>query len=172
MAERLHAAADVESHWEKERQRGRNEKRHYQALHLKEVSLNTQDRQLLSDWKKLRSFVRVERWRTTKDESSHEVSYYISDLEVSAPEFARGIRGHWSIENQLHCVKDRFFREDDHRLLSNQASKNFALLCSMVISILYRTGYGKNFKERTRYYINRVDRLWKCLALPPPQGAD
>jgi predicted transposase YbfD/YdcC len=38
--------------------------------------------------------------------------YYISNAAMSAEEFYRHIRGHWSIENKLHWSLDMVFRED------------------------------------------------------------
>jgi predicted transposase YbfD/YdcC len=158
----------VETYSQSERQRGRQEKRDCQVIDLMEVSLSPTEQSMVCSWEKLRSIVKVERWRTSKKESSHEISYYISNLCLPASEFARGIRGHWSIENRLHWIKDAFFKEDHLRLRNDTAAKNLSLLCSGVIAILYRSGNGTNFKERTRYYINRMDRIWETLGLPPP----
>lgn len=172
LAARLFTTLSLESYSQSERQRGRNEKRDYQVMDLMNISLSPAEEGILCSWKGLRSIVKVERWRSNKHESSHETSYYISDLCLAASEFAPGIRGHWSIENQLHWVKDAFFKEDNLRLRNDTAAKNLSLLCSGVISLLYHRGNGTNFKERTRYFINRMDRIWNTLGLPPPPAAN
>lgn len=46
---------------------------------------------------------------------SHETRYFVgspSAGEVTAPQLMRGVRGHWSVENRLHFVKDRWWDED------------------------------------------------------------
>ncbi len=41
-------------------------------------------------------------YRKINDEVSVQEKYYISDLKLSGEEFSRVVRGHWSIENNLH----------------------------------------------------------------------
>ena len=43
---------------------------------------------------------------------SIETSFYLSTKQLFAKEYSTGIRGHWSIENSLHYVKDVTFKED------------------------------------------------------------
>lgn len=52
---------------------------------------------------------------------AEEVHYYLltgppGAKPLSAKRLADLIRGHWRIENQLHHVKDRTFREDDQQV--------------------------------------------------------
>lgn len=49
---------------------------------------------------------------------------YLSSLSLDAPRFARAVRSHWSIENQLHWVLDVNFGEDQSRARSGYASEN------------------------------------------------
>lgn len=60
-------------------------------------------------WRRLRTFLKVTRWGTREGKAYERVGYYISDLCLTAREFAEGIRRHWSIENCLHWVKDVVF---------------------------------------------------------------
>lgn len=51
---------------------------------------------------------------------AQEVRYYVlaappGARPLSAARVASLVRGHWGIENRLHHVKDRTFREDDQR---------------------------------------------------------
>lgn len=57
-------------------------------------------------WAGIKSLIRVERTGTRGGQPYHEVVCYISSLIHPAREFACGIRGHWSIENRLHWIKD------------------------------------------------------------------
>ncbi len=54
----------------------------------------------------LRRIIKVERRGSRGDKTYEETAYYISSLTESAQVFAKIIRGHWKIENQLHWVKD------------------------------------------------------------------
>jgi hypothetical protein len=50
-----------------------------------------------------------------------EIHYYMlvgppRSRPLSAPRVASLVRGHWGIENRLHHVKDRTFREDDQQV--------------------------------------------------------
>jgi hypothetical protein len=58
------------------------------------------------EWVGLKSLIKVERIGTRGGKTYHQVAYYISSLVASAAHFAKGIRGHWGIENSLHWVKD------------------------------------------------------------------
>jgi len=57
----------------------------------------------------LRRVIKVERKGSRGDKTYEETAYYISSLTESAQVFAKIIRGHWKIENQLHWVKDVIF---------------------------------------------------------------
>lgn len=54
-------------------------------------------------WKNPRTIIRLEARREVQGKVTQEIRYYISDeKEESAAYFCSLIRGHWSIENQLH----------------------------------------------------------------------
>ena len=57
----------------------------------------------------LRRIIKVERRGSRGDKTYEETAYYISSLTESAQVFAKIIRGHWKIENQLHWLKDVIF---------------------------------------------------------------
>ncbi len=45
----------------------------------------------------------------------NETRYFITSLSHEAQQLSQSIRGHWSIENQLHWVLDVEFNEDNSR---------------------------------------------------------
>ena len=55
---------------------------------------------------------------------------------MDAKVFARAVRGHWRIENQLHWSLDVTFREDDCRVRQGQAAENFSLIRHLALSLL------------------------------------
>lgn len=67
---------------------------------------------------------------------SVERRYYLSSLPVQVESFARAVRGHWSIENQLHWCLDVVFGEDQSRARTGHAAENLALLRRWALSRL------------------------------------
>jgi predicted transposase YbfD/YdcC len=60
-----------------------------------------------------------------KDRSRFETHYYITASTASAEALATAIRGHWLIENQLHCTLDVSFNEDQSRLRKGHGAKTW-----------------------------------------------
>jgi predicted transposase YbfD/YdcC len=65
-----------------------------------------------------------------------EVRYYILSKYLSAKRFAEAVRGHWSIENQLHWQLDVTFQEDRCRIRQGHADANFSILRRTALSLL------------------------------------
>jgi predicted transposase YbfD/YdcC len=87
-------------------------------------------------WKGLKS-IGVVTSRCLRDgKETVEVRYYISSLVPDVKQFARAVRGHWSIENSCHWSLDMTFREDESRLRERQLRENFAWLNRFVLSLL------------------------------------
>jgi predicted transposase YbfD/YdcC len=59
---------------------------------------------------------------------STQIRYYISSLPGNASQALAAVRGHWSIENEVHWVLDIAFREDDSRIRKGYGAQNFAIL--------------------------------------------
>ncbi len=89
-----------------------------------------------SQWEGLRSVGLVESVREKNGRSSVERRYYLSSLKLDVEKFARAVRGHWSIENQLHWVLDVVFAEDQSRARTAQAAENLAALRRLAVGIL------------------------------------
>ena len=60
-------------------------------------------------WAGLTNFIRVKRTVTIEEENITFERFYISSLNKTPEEFCALIRGHWSIENQLHWCLDVIF---------------------------------------------------------------
>jgi predicted transposase YbfD/YdcC len=52
--------------------------------------------------------------------------------------FARAVRGHWSVENSLHWVLDVVFGEDQSRARSGFAAENLAATRRLAVNLLRR----------------------------------
>jgi len=57
-----------------------------------------------------------------------EARYYILSRRLTARQFGETVRGHWSVENQLHWQLDVSFNEDQSRIRKGHANTNFSLL--------------------------------------------
>jgi predicted transposase YbfD/YdcC len=68
-------------------------------------------------------------WRATS-----ETAWFVSDIVLPAAVCANAIRGHWSIENRSHYVRDGSFAEDASRIRCNPGI--FARLRSFATNIL------------------------------------
>ena len=89
-----------------------------------------------SAWEGLQSVGVVEAVRELNGQSSVERRYYLSSLSVDVNRFARAVRSHWSIENQLHWVLDVNFKEDQSRARSGYAAENLATLRRWALNLI------------------------------------
>jgi len=102
-------------------------------------------------WKKLRSFGMVESIRKVKGKSTIERRYYLSSLPLGAHEFARAVRNHWGVENNVHWVMDVLFAEDQSRARTEYAAQNLATLRRIVLNLLKKDNTPKLSLRRKRY---------------------
>ncbi len=80
------------------------------------------------------SIIMVESTRQIQHTTSKEQRYYISSRPANATFFAKAIRQHWGIENQLHWVLDVTFDEDQCRVRTGNAAENFSLIRKMAFN--------------------------------------
>lgn len=90
----------------------------------------------------LHTAIRVHRTRVQKKSGavSEETSYYVATFapdQFNAAQVQALVRGHWTIENRLHHVKDRTMQEDRCQARANVGS-NLALLRSVVVGLKAR----------------------------------
>jgi predicted transposase YbfD/YdcC len=89
-----------------------------------------------SSWKNLRSLGMVIRRRVIQGVEQHEVQFYLSSLPVKVQRLAKAIRGHWSIENQLHWMLDVVFAQDSSRIRKGNGPEISSLLRQLALLIL------------------------------------
>jgi predicted transposase YbfD/YdcC len=94
--------------------------------------------ELAGQWPGIKSLVLVERTREVNGQTSVELSYYISSLDrrTRAKRLAQYVRGHWSVENNLHWQLDVSFREDERRIRKGHGAENFSRLCRIALNLL------------------------------------
>ena len=86
-------------------------------------------------------------WTSNQEGVKPEVRYYISSLTLSdkePEEFLSLIRDHWSIENGLHLVKDRWRDEDKHVLFRPGLGERFTCLLNRAVGVLGLLKRGKD----------------------------
>ena len=100
---------------------------------------------LAKEWPGLKSLVMVERTRDVNGVVSCERHYYISSLgrKVRAKRMAGYVRGHWSVENNLHWQLDISFKEDQRRIRKGHGAENFSRLCRIALNLLKRETTNK-----------------------------
>lgn len=89
-----------------------------------------------TDWAGLCSFVMVECTWVSQTEEHRQRRFYISSLDANARSFHNYIRGHWSVENQLHWMLDVAFHEDRCLIHDGFAPQNLALLRKIALTML------------------------------------
>jgi predicted transposase YbfD/YdcC len=101
-----------------------------------------------ADWKDLATIIQCRSFRTLKDETTQTDRYYISSSLNDALELYHGIRGHWSIENQLHWSLDVIFREDASGVTKDHGPENLNTLRKLALSLLRSAPSPRNGKKK------------------------
>lgn len=81
---------------------------------------------------------------------SSDVRYFISSLGMGVKEFARAVRGHWSIENGCHWVLDMVYREDESRIRQARLRESFAWMNRFTLSLLKQHPAKKSIAMKRR----------------------
>ncbi len=89
-------------------------------------------------WEGLRTVGMVEARREVRGKLTVERRYYLSSLPLDVATFARAVREHWGVENQLHWVLDVQLNEDQNRARCGHAAENLGLLRRLVLNQLRR----------------------------------
>jgi predicted transposase YbfD/YdcC len=121
---------DAQEHVTTEKNHGREETRTYLQLPAPEELPG------FLRWRGLKSIGLTTSCRLRDGKETIEVRYSISSLGVDVKQFARAVRGHWSIENGCHWSLDMTFREDESRLRERHLRENFAWLNRFALSLL------------------------------------
>jgi predicted transposase YbfD/YdcC len=114
----------------RERGHGREEYRCYIVLHTTEGIRHA------DAWADLTTIGMCYSERTVKGETTTEARYFIGDKRAGARYYARGLRHHWGIENNLHWQLDVNFGEDSNRVQRRNAAENLGLLRRLSLSLL------------------------------------
>jgi predicted transposase YbfD/YdcC len=114
-------------------------------------------------WKGLQSIGMVESQRTVNGETSIERRFFISSLENNVQLFAKAVRQHWGIENNVHWVLDIGFREDESRIRTGHAPENMAVLRHISLNVLRSDNARLGIKNKRLKAARSTDYLAKLL---------
>jgi predicted transposase YbfD/YdcC len=89
-------------------------------------------------WAGLRVVGMCLRRRTIGGVTNSEVHYFIGSRAMSVRRYAKALRGHWGIENNLHWQLDVSFGEDANRVQKRHGAENLALVRRLALSLLKR----------------------------------
>jgi len=137
---------------------GRKERRTYTVItHLDDI----RDRKL---WANLTTVGMCLRERTSKGQTTEEVQYFIASGRLGARKAAKGLRGHWGIENNLHWHLDVHFGEDKSRIQERNAARNFATMRKLALCVLKRHPAKKSIPRKRKLAAQNPDFLAEILA--------
>lgn len=117
---------------------------------------------LHANWPHIRQVAQVTRVITSKKGTTTEIVYLITNLscaQASPSRLLTVIRGHWSIENGSHYVRDVTFGEDRSRLRSGDAPQVLATLRNLAITLIHRTGTSQIAATRRMFSYDPAQAL-------------
>jgi predicted transposase YbfD/YdcC len=95
----------------------------------------------------------------------------LSAREAAPEHLAAYVRGHWSIENKIHWVRDVTLGEDASQVRTGSRPRVMATIRNLVIGLIRQAGYTK-IAATIRRIRNDPRLLFRLLGLPPyPENA-
>lgn len=143
----------------RDRGHGREERRTLKVLTVKAGLLFPHATQAMQIKRQVRD-LKKGKWRTI-------TVYAITSLptwQASPTDLATWIRGHWSIENRLHYVRDVTYGEDHSQARTGNAPRNMAALRNLAIGTLRLTG-ATNLAQAIRRLSRDATRPLALLGL-------
>ena len=98
---------------------------------------------------------------------TRETRFYIGSIGTDVACFARAVRGHWGVENDLHWSLDVAFREDDCRVREPAARENLAVLRHIALTRLKNDNTKLGIKNK-RLKAGWDERYLEALLFQPP----
>jgi predicted transposase YbfD/YdcC len=109
-----------------------------------------------------RQALRVERRVKRDGKMTTEVVFAITSRpqQAASPEqLAIFMRGHWSIENRVHYVRDVTFDEDHSRVRTGQAPRTLVVMRNLAIGVLRLAG-ARNIAQGLRRCLFSISRIF------------
>jgi predicted transposase YbfD/YdcC len=87
-------------------------------------------------WPSIKALAEISSSRYARGNETTEKRYYAMTEVYSSEESLSFIRGHWSIENNLHWILDVNLKEDAHKFLVGNARQNLGTIRRIALNIL------------------------------------
>lgn len=97
-----------------------------------------------------------------------EIAYGLTSLtedQAGPADILSYNRGHWSIENELHWVRDVTFDEDRSRIRTGHGPQVMASLRNLSIGLLRRAGYRHQIAKGLRHCSWDVKKTFRLIGL-------
>ncbi|MEZ0074121.1 ISAs1 family transposase [Planotetraspora sp. GP83] len=147
-------------HRSSDRAHGREERRALKVVSVKAGLLFPHAVQAIQVKRQVRGIAAGRKWRTV-------TVYAITSLPVfqaGPADLATWIRGHWTIENKLHWVRDVTYGEDHSQVRTGNAPRAMATLRNLAISALRLTGVD-NIAKAIRHLARDATRPLAILGI-------
>ena len=129
--------------------------RHRGHMEVRRIKVSPEMTAYLSaSWPHVAQVAELTRIVTYKGQTRHEVVYLITSLSPAQADPLRLlalVRGHWSIENSLHYVRDVTFGEDHSRVRTGNAPQVMAALRNVTITLIHRAGFTQIAATRRHF---------------------
>lgn len=123
------------------------------------VELFSNQADIPAGWNGIERLIKVRRWGYRNGKSFDERTFYLLSKPInSAYSVAKAIQGHWSIENNLHWIKDVNLREDEIVLKDKTMVAMIVYLNNIAVNMLRYAGY-KPVKDTLAKFANKVNEL-------------
>jgi predicted transposase YbfD/YdcC len=120
------------------------------------------------DWPDLAQVGRVEAEVTREGKTTREVRYFITSVPrglADARQLLQWVRGHWSIENRSHYVRDVTLGEDASRVRQGSGPQVLAAVRNAALGLLRQWGGFESIAEALRRNAARVPELFTKLGI-------
>lgn len=114
------------------------------------------------------ALIKREEFTLARERVSKEIALILTSQapdDATAADIHEQVRGHWSIENKSHYIRDTVFHEDAHITYSKDGSRTMSSLRNIAIGMLRLAGHHK-IKETTEWICR--DRTRALTILSPP----
>ncbi len=124
---------------------------------------------VMKNFAQVKQVIRCQRTIISKStgEITRETGYALTNLDASAKDLYRLLRGHWEIENRLHHKRDVIFGEDACR--SRKAAQALAALRNLIIGLLHLK-QGRQLKRAVRRLQSHPQLVLELLGWKPHSG--
>jgi predicted transposase YbfD/YdcC len=119
------------------------------------------------DWPGVGQVGQVESEVVKDGKTTHETRYFITSVSrpvADAGQLLQWVRGHWSIENRSHYVRDVTMGEDPSRIRKRSGPQVMAAMRNATIGFL-RTMGVTNIAESLRRNASKVGELFARLGI-------